>query len=39
MSYDLTFDAKSIVFSARMPDGGHYQLFTMNVDGTQRRSS
>ena len=32
MSYDLSFDAKSVVFSASL--GGSYQLFSMNVDGT-----
>ncbi len=35
MSWDLSFDAKSIVFSANLGDSGtRYQLFTMNVDGT-----
>lgn len=34
MSYDLSFDAKSIVFSARLADSGNYQLFSMNLDGT-----
>jgi len=34
MSYDLNFNADSIVFSARTPDSGQYQLFTMSVDGS-----
>ena len=34
MSYDLYFNADSIVFSARTPDSGQYQLFTMSVDGS-----
>jgi hypothetical protein len=34
MSYDLSFDAKSVVFSARLSDSGHYNLFSMNLDGT-----
>jgi hypothetical protein len=34
MSYDLSFDAKSIVFSARLADSQNYQLFSMNLDGT-----
>jgi hypothetical protein len=33
-SYDLSFDAKSVVFSARTSDSGHYQIYSMNVDGT-----
>jgi hypothetical protein len=37
MSYDLSFDAKSIVFSARLGDSGHYNLFSMNLDGTNLR--
>jgi Hydrazine synthase alpha subunit middle domain len=34
MSWDLSFDAKSIVFSAQLAGSGRYHLFTMNVDGT-----
>ena len=34
MSYDLSFDAQSVVFSARLADSGNYQLFSMNIDGT-----
>lgn len=37
MSWDLSFDAKSIVFSAQLDEGSRYQLFTMNVDGTNLR--
>ena len=37
MSWDLSFDAKSIVFSARLKDAATYQIFTMNVDGTNPR--
>lgn len=33
MAWDLSFDAKSIVFSANL-DNTRFQLFTMNVDGT-----
>ena len=35
-SYDLSFDAKSVVFSASF-GGGAYHLFSMNVDGTNLR--
>jgi hypothetical protein len=34
MAYDLSFDATSIVFSARLADSGHYNIFSMNLDGT-----
>ena len=36
MSWDLSFDAQSIVFSANLGEGGspRYQLFTMNLDGS-----
>ena len=34
MSYDLSFDAKSVVFSARLTGDDNYQLFSMNLDGT-----
>ena len=33
-SYDLSFDALSVVFSARTSDSGHYQLYSMNLDET-----
>ncbi len=33
MSYDINFNADSIVFSARTLGSGKYQLFTINVDG------
>ena len=34
MSYDLSFDALSVVFSARLADSNNYQIFSMNLDGT-----
>jgi hypothetical protein len=34
MSYDLSFDAKAVVFSARLADSGTFHLFSMNLDGT-----
>jgi Hydrazine synthase alpha subunit middle domain len=34
MSYDLSFDAQSVVFSARLADSQQYQLFSMNLDGS-----
>ncbi|HEX3698529.1 MAG TPA: hypothetical protein VH374_24365 [Polyangia bacterium] len=34
MSYDLSFDAKSVVFSARLTDQDNYHLYSMNLDGT-----
>jgi hypothetical protein len=37
MSYDLSFDAKSVVFSARLADAGSYHIFSMNLDGTNFR--
>ena len=37
MSWDLSFDAKSIVFSARLADSDRYQLFTMNIDGSNAK--
>jgi hypothetical protein len=37
MSWDLSFDARSIVFSARIKGEDHYQLFTMGVDGSNPR--
>jgi hypothetical protein len=33
-SYDISFDAQSVVFSARLADSGKYQIFSMNIDGT-----
>src|SRR6476646_9453599 len=35
MSYDLSFDAKTVVFSAKLDAGERYQLYRMNVDGTE----
>lgn len=37
MSYDLSFDAKSVVFSARLKDADKYHLFSMNIDGSNVR--
>ncbi len=37
MSYDLSFDAKSVVLSARIPGESNFQLFSMNLDGTNLR--
>ena len=34
MAYDLSFDAKSVVFSAKLNDGDNYNLYSMNLDGT-----
>jgi hypothetical protein len=34
MSWDLSYDARTIVFSARLKDDSHYQLYTMGVDGS-----
>ena len=34
MSYDLSFDAKSVVFSARIPGEDKFHIFSMNLDGT-----
>ncbi len=34
MSYDLSYDAKSVVFSAQIPGETAFQLFSMNLDGT-----
>jgi hypothetical protein len=34
MGYDLSFDAQSIVFSAKLSDADSYQVFSMNLDGT-----
>src|SRR5262245_54585136 len=34
MSYDLSFDAQSIVFSARLADSSAYEIFSMNLDGS-----
>src|SRR5215831_1107590 len=34
MSWDLSFDARTIVFSARLAGDDHYHVFTMNLDGT-----
>lgn len=37
MYWDLSFDAKTIVFSARLADQDHYHLFTLGVDGSDPR--
>jgi hypothetical protein len=34
MSWDLSFDAQTIVLSARLANEPHYQLFVMNADGS-----
>ncbi len=34
MAYDLSFDAKSVVFSAKLSDGDNFNLYSMNLDGT-----
>ena len=34
MAWDLSFDAKSVVFSARLADSNRFHIFSMNVDGT-----
>jgi len=34
MAWDLSFDATQLAFSARLAGDDKYQLFTMNVDGT-----
>ena len=34
MSWDLSFDAQMVVFSARLAKEPHYQLFTMRIDGS-----
>lgn len=34
MSWDLSFDAKQIAFSARTSDSTRYHLYTMSLDGT-----
>jgi hypothetical protein len=34
MSYDLSFDATAVVFSAELAGSGNFQLFSMNLDGT-----
>ncbi len=33
-SYDLSFDAKSVVFSARLPGDDSYQIYSINLDAT-----
>jgi hypothetical protein len=33
-SYDLSFDAKSVVMSAQLPGDGSYQIYSINLDGT-----
>jgi hypothetical protein len=34
MSYDLSFDGNSVVFSAKLSDNEPYELFSMNLDGS-----
>jgi len=34
MSYDLSFDATAVVFSAHLATADNYQIFSMNLDGT-----
>ena len=36
-SYDLSFDAETIVLSARLADAGNYHLFLMDIDGSNFR--
>jgi hypothetical protein len=33
-SYDLSFDAQSVVMSAQLPGDGSYQIYSINLDGT-----
>ena len=33
-AYDLSFDAKSVVFSAQLPGDGSFQIYSINLDGT-----
>ena len=33
-AYDLSFDAKSVVFSAQLPGDGSYQIYSINLDPT-----
>jgi hypothetical protein len=37
MSWDLSFDAQTVVFSARLAKEPNYQLFTIRVDGSNPR--
>jgi hypothetical protein len=37
MSYDLSFDAKSVVFSAKLTESDRFHLYSMNLDGTDRK--
>jgi hypothetical protein len=34
MSYDLSFDAKAVVFSAKLDSNDRFHLYSMNLDGT-----
>jgi hypothetical protein len=34
MSYDLSFDATAVTFSAHLATADNYQIFSMNLDGT-----
>src|SRR5678815_5175142 len=33
-SFDLSFDARELVFSAQAPGDDHYQLYRIGIDGT-----
>ena len=33
-AYDLSFDATAVVVSAQLPGDGHFQLYSINLDGT-----
>jgi Hydrazine synthase alpha subunit middle domain len=37
MSWDLSFDARTVVIAARLKDEQHYQIYALNVDGTNPR--
>jgi hypothetical protein len=34
MSYDLSFDAQSVVFAAKLDANSNFQIFSMNLDGS-----
>ena len=34
MSWELSFDARTLVFSARLASDQHYHVFSINIDGT-----
>jgi hypothetical protein len=35
MAYDLSFDAKTVVFSARLTSDDKFQIFSINLDGSE----